>query len=191
MPVHMCGSTADMDALLDISREHKLLLLEDACQSTGATYKGKALGSIGHAGTFSFDFGKTITCAEGGAIITNDEAVYTKADAYSDHSHDHLGGARSRADGHPHLGFNSRISELHAAVGLAQIRKLDTFLAMPRDKEALKTAWQQFWRNVPPHARPIPAFLSLYAGSTSCVAKQCVRLPCRRGALLRLPSALR
>jgi 8-amino-3,8-dideoxy-alpha-D-manno-octulosonate transaminase len=53
------------------------LLLEDACQSIGATYKGKHLGTIGHAGTFSFDFVKTITCAEGGAVITNNEDVYT------------------------------------------------------------------------------------------------------------------
>ena len=54
MPVHMCGSMADMDALEEICRTHKLLLLEDACQSTGATHKGRALGSIGDAGTFSF-----------------------------------------------------------------------------------------------------------------------------------------
>lgn len=141
MPVHMCGSMADLDALMAICKEHNLLLLEDACQSTGATYKGRALGSIGHAGTFSFDFVKTITCAEGGAIITNDEDVYTKCDAYSDHGHDHLGGADRGADGHPHLGYNFRISELHAAVGLAQIRKLDKFLAILRNnKEVLKAA---------------------------------------------------
>lgn len=141
MPVHMCGSMADMDALMEICRSHNLLLLEDACQSTGATYKGQALGSIGHAGTFSFDFVKTITCAEGGAVITNDKDIYTKCDAYSDHGHDHLGGADRGADGHPHLGFNFRISELHAAVGLAQIRKLDRFLAILRsNKEVVKTA---------------------------------------------------
>lgn len=141
MPVHMCGSMADLDALMAICKEHNLLLLEDACQSTGASYKGRALGSIGHAGTFSFDFVKTITCAEGGAVITNDEDVYTKCDAYSDHGHDHLGGADRGADGHPHLGYNFRISELHAAVGLAQIRKLDKFLAILRNnKEILKAA---------------------------------------------------
>jgi 8-amino-3,8-dideoxy-alpha-D-manno-octulosonate transaminase len=167
MPVHMCGSMADMDALLDICREHKLLLLEDACQSTGATYKGKALGSIGNAGTFSFDFVKTITCAEGGAIITNDEAVYTKADAYSDHGHDHLGGADRGADGHPHLGFNFRISELHAAVGLAQIRKLDRFLAILRNnKEVLKSAMsaipQVTFRRIPDEAGDSATHLSFF-----------------------------
>src|SRR6476646_9793434 len=90
MPVHMCGSMADMDALIAIAKEHKLIVLEDACQSIGASYKGKTLGTIGDAGTFSFDFVKTITCGEGGAVITNKEDVYTKCDGYSDHGHDHI-----------------------------------------------------------------------------------------------------
>src|SRR5678809_900777 len=91
MPVHMCGSMADMDALIAICKKHNLLLLEDACQSIGATYRGKYLGTIGDAGTFSFDFVKTITCAEGGVVLTNNEEVYTKCDGYSDHGHDHKG----------------------------------------------------------------------------------------------------
>ncbi|MBN9296686.1 MAG: DegT/DnrJ/EryC1/StrS family aminotransferase [Filimonas sp.] len=128
MPVHMCGSMADIDELKKICDEHNLILLEDACQSIGATYKGKAVGTIGHAGTFSFDFVKTITCGEGGVVMTNSEDVYTKCDGYTDHGHDHLGVDRG-ADLHPFIGYNYRISELHAAVGLAQIRKLDGFLA--------------------------------------------------------------
>ncbi len=131
MPVHMCGSMADLDALKAICDEHQLFLLEDACQSIGATYKGKCLGTIGHAGTFSFDFVKTMTCGEGGVVMTNDEQVYIKSDAFTDHGHDHLGIDRG-ADLHPFLGYNFRISELHAAVGLAQIRKVDTFLAIQK-----------------------------------------------------------
>jgi 8-amino-3,8-dideoxy-alpha-D-manno-octulosonate transaminase len=119
MPVHMCGSMADLDALQDICKEHNLILLEDACQSIGGTYKGKALGTIGHAGTFSFDFVKTMTCGEGGVVMTNNEEVFIKSDAFTDHGHDHLGVDRG-ADLHPFLGYNFRISELHAAVGLAQ-----------------------------------------------------------------------
>jgi 8-amino-3,8-dideoxy-alpha-D-manno-octulosonate transaminase len=136
MPVHMCGSMADMDALLDICREHNLILLEDACQSIGGTYKGKKLGTIGHAGTFSFDFVKTITCAEGGVVMTNDKDIYIKSDGYTDHGHDHTGVDRG-ADLHPFIGYNFRISELHAAVGLAQIRKLDQFLAIQRRNQTL------------------------------------------------------
>ena len=91
MPVHMCGSMADMDALVAICKEHKLILLEDACQSIGATYKGRSLGTIGDAGTFSFDFVKTMTCAEGGVVMTNDASIHTLCDGYTDHGHDHKG----------------------------------------------------------------------------------------------------
>ncbi len=138
MPVHMCGSMADMDALQTICKEYKLFLLEDACQSIGGTYKGKKLGTIGDAGTFSFDFVKTITCAEGGAVMTNREDVFINSDGYSDHGHDHKGIDRG-ADLHPFIGYNFRISELHAAVGLAQIKKLDVFLAtQKKNHSALK-----------------------------------------------------
>jgi len=136
MPVHMCGSMADMDALQSICKEHKLVLLEDACQSIGATYKGKKLGTIGDAGTFSFDFVKTITCAEGGVVMTNREDLYISSDGYTDHGHDHKGVDRG-ADLHPFIGYNFRISELHAAVGLAQIRKLDSFLSIQKKNHAV------------------------------------------------------
>ncbi|WP_121353277.1 DegT/DnrJ/EryC1/StrS family aminotransferase [Flavisolibacter nicotianae] len=145
MPVHMCGSMADMDALQAICKEHKLLLLEDACQSIGAAYKGKSLGTIGDAGTFSFDFVKTMTCGEGGVVMTNREDVYTKCDAFSDHGHDHKGVDRG-ADLHPFLGYNFRISELHAAVGLAQVRRVDEFLAIQKTNHA---ALKGFLSSVP------------------------------------------
>jgi len=135
MPVHMCGSMADLDALQTICEEHDLILLEDACQSIGASYKGKYVGTIGDAGTFSFDFVKTITCGEGGVVMTNNESVYKKCDEYSDHGHDHLGVDRG-ADLHPFLGYNYRISELHAAVGLAQIKKLHKFLEIQKKNHA-------------------------------------------------------
>lgn len=136
MPVHMCGSMADMDALQAICKEHKLLLLEDACQSIGSTYKGKFLGTIGDAGTFSFDFVKTITCGEGGVVLTNNEEVYTKSDGYTDHGHDHKGVDRG-ADLHPFLGYNFRISELHAAIGLAQVKRLPEFLAIQKKNHGI------------------------------------------------------
>lgn len=145
MPVHMCGSMADMDALLLICKEHNLLLLEDACQSIGASYKGKYLGTIGDAGTFSFDFVKTMTCAEGGVVLTNNADIFIKADGYSDHGHDHKGADRG-ADLHPYIGYNYRISELHAAVGLAQIRKLEKFLGIQRKNHA---ALKQMLSDVP------------------------------------------
>ncbi|MFN8250368.1 MAG: DegT/DnrJ/EryC1/StrS family aminotransferase [Ferruginibacter sp.] len=135
MPVHMCGSMADLDALQAICKEHNLILLEDACQAIGATYKGKKLGTIGDAGTFSFDYVKTMTCGEGGVVMTNREDVYINSDGYSDHGHDHLGADRG-ADLHPFIGYNFRISELHAAVGLAQVGRLDEFLSIQRKNHA-------------------------------------------------------
>ncbi|MBN8664648.1 MAG: DegT/DnrJ/EryC1/StrS family aminotransferase [Chitinophagales bacterium] len=166
MPVHMCGSMADLDALKAICDEHNLILLEDACQSIGGTYKGKKLGTIGHAGTFSFDFVKTITCAEGGVVMTNSEDVYIKSDGYTDHGHDHKGVDRG-ADLHPFIGYNFRISELHAAVGLAQIRKLDQFLAIQRKNHAqLKAILAEVpgisFRQVPDPAGDSCTFLSWF-----------------------------
>ena len=166
MPVHMCGSMADLDALKSICTEHNLILLEDACQSIGGTYKGKALGTIGHAGTFSFDFVKTITCGEGGVVMTNSEDVWTKCDGYTDHGHDHKGVDRG-ADLHPFIGYNFRISELHAAVGLAQIRKLDTFLSLQRKhnkalRAYLETIPEVSFRKVPDEAGDSCSFLSWF-----------------------------
>jgi len=175
MPVHMCGSMADLDALKAICNEHKLLLLEDACQSIGGTYKGKALGTIGDAGTFSFDFVKTITCGEGGVVMTNNKDVYVKSDAFTDHGHDHLGVDRG-ADLHPFLGYNFRISELHAAVGLAQIKKLDNFLAIQkRNNQILRSYIEQIpgvsFRKVPDPAGDSFSFLTWFLPSQSKTEK--------------------
>jgi len=175
MPVHMCGSMADLDALKTICDEHQIILLEDACQSIGGTYKGKHLGTIGHAGTFSFDFVKTITCGEGGVVMTNDQNVYTKCDAFTDHGHDHLGVDRG-ADLHPYLGYNFRISELHAAVGLAQIRKLDTFLAIQRKhNQILRSYMEQVpgisFRVVPDPSGDSGSFISWFLPSQAQTEK--------------------
>ncbi len=177
MPVHMCGSMADMDALVAICAEHKLILIEDACQSIGGTYKGQALGTIGDAGTFSFDFVKTITCAEGGVVMTNNKDVFVKSDGYTDHGHDHLGVDRG-ADLHPFIGYNFRISELHAAVGLAQIRKLETFLTIQRKNNKalrahLETIPEIRYRVVPDEAGDSCSFLSWFL-PTETIAKAVV-----------------
>ena len=131
MVVHMCGSMANLKALQKVCNTNNLVLVEDACQAIGATYDGNPLGSVGDLGCFSFDFVKTITCGEGGAVITNNKDYYINADHYSDHGHDHIGNDRG-AETHPFLGYNFRISELHAAVGLAQVRRLSEFLEIQR-----------------------------------------------------------
>lgn len=166
MPVHMCGSMADLDALQQVCKEHDLILLEDACQSIGASYKGKMVGTIGAAGTFSFDFVKTMTCGEGGVVMTNDKEVYTKCDGYTDHGHDHLGADRG-ADLHPFLGYNYRISELHAAIGLAQVKKVDRVLEIQKKhhqqlKNILSQLAEVSFRVIPDPAGDSCTFLSWF-----------------------------
>lgn len=121
--VHMCGGNAEMDSIMAVINKHKLILVEDAGQAFAASYKGTYTGLFGKAGSYSFDFFKIATAGEGGVLVTNDETTYKKADVYSDHGHDHVGTNRGM-ENHPYLGFNYRISELHAAIGLAQTRKV-------------------------------------------------------------------
>lgn len=166
MPVHMCGGMAKMDELKEICEEYGLLLIEDACQSIGGTYKGRHLGTIGNAGTFSFDYVKTITCGEGGVVMTNDKDTYEKCDGFQDHGHDHTGVDRG-ADLHPFIGYNYRISELHAAVGLAQIRKLDQILAIQRkNNKVLRSYLEQIpeitFRAMPDESGDSCTFLSWF-----------------------------
>jgi 8-amino-3,8-dideoxy-alpha-D-manno-octulosonate transaminase len=121
--VHMCGGNANMDEIMAVVKEHNLKLVEDAGQAFAASYKGTATGLFGSAGAYSFDFFKIATAGEGGIFVTNDEAIYKLADSYCDHGHDHQGSNRGM-ENHPVIGFNYRISELHAAVGAAQTRKV-------------------------------------------------------------------
>ena len=166
MPVHMCGSMADLAPLKRICEKHELILLEDACQAIGGSYEDKPLGSYGDLGCFSFDYVKTITCGEGGAVITNNNEYYKRADQYSDHGHDHIGKDRGAED-HPILGYNYRISELHAAVGLAQIERLDDFIAIQKKnytiiRSALENIPGVSFRRVPEHGIENYSFLSFF-----------------------------
>lgn len=154
MPVHMCGSMADLDPLIALSRKHNLILLEDACQAIGGTYDGKRLGTLGDLGCFSFDFVKTITCGEGGAVITNNDAYADVMHMYTDHGHDHVGTDRG-AESHPFLGYNYRISELHAAVGLGQLDRFDSILEKQKENYDLMAAELQAIKGIT--LRTIPA----------------------------------
>ncbi|MDR1965263.1 MAG: DegT/DnrJ/EryC1/StrS family aminotransferase, partial [Synergistaceae bacterium] len=166
MPVHMCGASAKIGELREICDEKHLFLLEDACQAFGASYRGKALGTIGDAGCYSFDFNKMVTCGEGGALVTNSRDVYERADMYHDHGHDHTKSDRGAED-HPFPGYNYRITELHAAIGLAQIAKLDRFVSMQRAskrvfKEALSRVPGLSFRALPDPDGDCATFVSFF-----------------------------
>ena len=175
LPVHMCGAMARIDEIKDLCAQKQIVLIEDACQAIGGTLNGKALGSFGQMGCFSFDPVKTITCGEGGAVVTNDEKLYKTAEAYADHGHDHTGDDRG-LEGHPVLGTNYRISELNAAVGLAQLRKLDYILKKQRaSKKAIKDALSRFseitFRRIPDEKGDSATFLSFFLPKESIARK--------------------
>ncbi len=135
VPVHMLGNSCDMDGIMSIAKQHKLLVLEDACQALGGSYKKKRLGSIGHMGTFSLNVFKTITAGDGGAVVTGSEDLYKRAFGIHDQGHNpnRTGvevGARSL------LGMNFRMNELTGAVALAQLGKVDRILGTLREKKS-------------------------------------------------------
>ena len=104
-------------------------IIEEYAQKS--EFPNQIVKQLGDLGCFSFDFVKTVTCGEGGVVITNNNDLYTNADLFSDHGHNHLGTDRG-AETHPYLGYNFRISELNAAVGLAQFRRLDDFISIQK-----------------------------------------------------------
>jgi dTDP-4-amino-4,6-dideoxygalactose transaminase len=122
--VHMLGAPARLAELRDIATRHDLALIEDAAQAFGATYGGRWVGSHGRAGIYSFNEYKTITCGDGGMLVTDDEALYRRCFAMHDQGHSPMRrgvevGAR------PMLGLNFRMTEVEGAVLLAQLRRLD------------------------------------------------------------------
>jgi dTDP-4-amino-4,6-dideoxygalactose transaminase len=131
--VHMRGAPADMDAVLEIAGEHGLRVLEDAAQAAGASYRGRRLGSLGDAGSFSFQMSKTITAGEGGMLVTRDPEVHRRAAMYPDSAAPAHGGV-SEEGWLP--GLNLRLSELQAAVLLVQLERLDGILADLRARKA-------------------------------------------------------
>ena len=180
MPVHMFGSMADMDALMAIAKKYNLFLIEDACQATGATYKGNYLGTIGDIGCLSFDFVKTVTCGEGGAVLTNSDSAYAISHQYSDHGHDHIGNDRG-AEGHPIIGMNFRISELNAAIGLAQWGKLDEILQRQKEikslfKSILSQSEKVTFRRIPDEKGDNASFLSFFLENENTAREVAVKM---------------
>jgi perosamine synthetase len=134
LPVHIYGHPCDMDPILKLARDYGLFLVEDAAESHGALYKGKQVGALGHAGCFSFYANKVVTSGEGGMIITNDDNLAHRlrhARAYDFDEERHFW--------HKRLAWNLRMSALEAAVGRAQLERLDELIAGRRRNAAYYT----------------------------------------------------
>lgn len=122
--VHVFGQPSDMDPIMEIAARHNLVVIEDACEAIGAEYKGKKAGAIGKAGTFAFYPNKQITTGEGAMIVTNDEEWVHLFRSLRNQGRDKFDGWLN----HSRLGYNYRMSELNAAVGVVQIKRLDELL---------------------------------------------------------------
>lgn len=134
MAVHMLGNPARLRELRSIADSHGIALVEDAAQAFGASYEGRAVGSVGIAGALSFNIFKTITCGDGGMIVTDDEALYRRMFAIHDQGHLPLRKGIEMGK-RPLLGMNLRMTELSGAVLLGQLGKLDRIRTHLRDQK--------------------------------------------------------
>ena len=131
VPVHIYGHPTDMDPLMALAEKHGIMVIEDAAEAHGAEYKGRRTGGLGHAAGFSFYGNKIITTGEGGMVTTNDRELAQLAWNLRDHAFSH-----ERHFWHKFVGFNYRMTNLQAAVGLAQVEQLDGFVAARRRNAA-------------------------------------------------------
>jgi perosamine synthetase len=128
MAVHLYGHPCDMTALCGLAREHKLFLVEDCAEAIGTLYQGLHVGGFGDIGTFSFFGNKTITTGEGGMVVSNDKTLHERMVHYKGQ-----GLAAHREYWHDVVGFNYRMTNICAAIGLAQLEQLDGFVARKRE----------------------------------------------------------
>lgn len=139
--VDLYGHPADMDALADLAAAYDLVLVEDAAEALGAIYRQRPAGSLGHLGVLSFYGNKLITTGEGGAVLTDDPALADRARFLRDHAMD-----PQRRYWHGEVGFNYRITNLQAALGVAQLERLEEFLER---KRAIASAYRTGLEDIP------------------------------------------
>lgn len=138
IPVHTYGHPVDMDPIMELAEQHGLFVLEDAAEAHGAEYKGRRAGGLGHAGGFSFYANKIITTGEGGMITTNNAKFAALAHNLRDHAF-----SSERHFWHKFVGFNYRMTNMQAAIGLAQTEQMAGFVENRRRNAALYTEYLQ------------------------------------------------
>jgi len=156
MPVHLYGHPAPMRELRALAAAHDLWLLEDAAEAHGAALAGERTGGLGHAAAFSFFANKVITTGEGGMVTTNDAALAARCRMLRDHAM-----PPERRYWHEEVGFNYRMTNLQAAVGVAQMARIDEFLAR---KRAIAAQYQAALADVPGLTLPVerPGYTNIY-----------------------------
>ncbi len=159
IPVHLYGQSAEMDEIMAIAKEHKIYIIEDAAESIGTTYKNKHVGTIGDIGMISFYANKIVTSAEGAVMLTEDENLAKELYKMKNHGREKKG-----IFIHESIGFNFSFSDLHAAVGISQLKKLPKILAR---KEEINNKYLaelkntvKFYQN-PDHISPVYWFTNI------------------------------
>lgn len=147
MPVHLYGRSVDLDAVLKFAKAHELRVIEDAAQAIGVTFEGQHVGHQGDAGAISFYGNKTITCGEGGVILTDDDDIAQACRRLKNH-----GRSRRGTFVHEHIGFNFSMTEMQAAVGVAQLGKLPAII---QRKQQIHDGYMAALANLP-QLRPLP-----------------------------------
>lgn len=132
LPVHIYGHPCDMDPIMNLARKYKLAVVEDAAEAHGAEYKGRRVGGVGQIGCFSFYANKIITMGEGGCVVTNNEKLFQKLNMLHDLAH-----SPKKRFFHIAVGFNYRLTNLQAAVGMAQLEQADKFVEARRGNAVL------------------------------------------------------
>lgn len=141
LPVHLYGQACPMDELMAIAREHRLFVIEDCAEAMGTLYKGRHVGTFGDIAMFSFYGNKTITAGEGGMVVSNDKTLIERARHFRGQ-----GLASHREYWHDVVGYNYRMTNIAAAIGLAQLERADDFIAR---KRALAARYAELLRDCP------------------------------------------
>lgn len=179
MPVHIQGFACDMDALCALAKKHGIAIVEDACQADGGTYKGRPLGTLGDAGAYSFNYYKTITAGEGGAIVTNSKKIFERALIYHDASAVAFFGNQLDDNSEPVFGGTEfRVSDITGAIMREQLKKLPSIIEdLDRNRNALSALLCDGATVIPSHdAKGCPTTLALRfdsAEKTDDFAKKC------------------
>jgi perosamine synthetase len=148
MVVHIYGLPVDMDPILELARRHSLAIIEDAAEMIGQTYKGKPCGSFGNLSTFSFYPNKHVTTGEGGMVVTDDDALADRCRSLRN-----LAFSAERRFVHHELGWNFRMTNMQAAIGVAQLERLDEFV---EKKRRIFARYTELLQGMPGIALPVP-----------------------------------
>jgi len=161
MPVHLYGNSCDMDSLIELADKFNIKIIEDAAQGMGVLYKGQHVGTLGDAGILSFYANKTITCGEGGVVLSKDKKII--GDCYRMKNH---GRSKKGVFVHESIGFNFCFTEMQAAVGISQLKKLKKVI---KRKKQIYNFYQQnidnkLLQNIPieSHTQPVHWFTSFF-----------------------------